>query len=275
MKRVALILALLTAHPSSAQFMPELSGHWYNPEQDGHGLTVNVVDAGRTIIYWYVYDEGGNPDWYLLDGLNYGPAPSLDENHRVLGRMLQCEGMRFGEFDPDRNRCTEVGDFAVEFGSCSDALFSWTTNGDAGQTPLQRLSHLRGLECPPVVSTKLTGAWKVSQATGPFWPGDDALWYDVTIDESGYFEFYDGLAVLWHGRISETGDMLRASYRPHLSDMSPVELIGNYVSPFILCSSGGECVEYPAAMGLQGYGFTPEEGPFEVQLRFFIPEEEP
>jgi hypothetical protein len=189
--------------------------------------------------------------------------------------MFQCEGMRFGEFDPDRNQCTEVGDFAIEFGSCSDALFSWTANGETGQTPLQRLSHLRDLECPAAVSSKLTGAWKVSQSTDAVWPGDDALWYDVTIDSSGYFEFYDGLAVLWHGRLSERGDMLRASYRLALSDMAPVELIGNYVSPFILCSSGGQCIEYPAAMGLQGSGFTPEAGPFEVRLRFFIPNEDP
>jgi hypothetical protein len=276
MKRPVLVLALMVAHPASAQFMPELSGHWFNPEQDGHGLTVNVVDAGRTILYWYVYDEVGNPDWYLLDGLNYGPAPSLDENHRVEGDMWQCEGMRFGEFDPDRNQCVEVGDFVIDFAGCGQATLQWELDGESGQMPLQRLSHLRDLECPPVVSSKLVGDWKVSQS-GPSWPGDDDLWYDISIDQTGYFEFTDGLACLWGGRLSERGDAVRVSYRTHLCgwDVGPIDLMGTYVSPFILCASGGACVEYPAAMGFQGTAFRPGDGePFDVYLRFVIPPED-
>jgi hypothetical protein len=255
--------------------MPELSGHWYNPGQDGHGLTVNVVDASRTIAYWYVYDEVGNPDWYLLDGLNDGPAPSLEENHRVTGSMLQCEGMRFGEFDPDRNQCVEVGDFVINFSGCDDAVFQWAIEGESGHMALRRLSHLRDLECPPLVSSKLAGDWKISQS-GPDWPSDDA-WFDVTIDHSGYFEFSDGLACLWGGRLSERGDLVRVSYRTHLCgwEIGPIDLTGTYASPFTLCSSGGACVEFPAAMGFQGTAFRPDTGePFDVYLRFLIPPED-
>jgi hypothetical protein len=188
--------------------------------------------------------------------------------------MLQCEGMRFGEFDPDRNQCVEVGDFAIEFTDCSDAVFQWEIDGENGQMPLRRLSHLRDLECPPRVSSRLTGDWKVSNV-GPMWPGQDQ-WFDATIDRTGYFEFTDGLACLWGGRLSERGDSIRVSYRTQLCglELGPIDLMGLYASPFILCSSDGTCVEYPAAMGFQGTAVIPDDGePFDVYLRFIIPTE--
>ena len=272
MKRITLILALLATTPTAAQFMPELSGHWFNPEQDGHGLTVNVVDARRTIVYWYVYDGVGNPDWYLLDGLNHGPSAYLDEPHRVEGPMLQCAGMRFGEFNPDRNECVEAGQFAIDFTGCRDAVFQWETNGETEQMPLQRLSQVHNLDCPPVVSSKLSGDWKVSNI-GPGWPNEEE-WFDVTIDGTGFFEFVDGMACLWSGRLSERGDAVRVSFRTHLCgwEMEPRDLCGTYAAPFVLCTSGGACAEYPAAMGFQGTVYRPEDGEvFDVYLRFIIP----
>ncbi len=275
MQRTALILVLLAAQPAAAQFMSELGGHWFNPEQDGHGLTVNVVDVGRTVAYWYVYDELGNPDWYLLDGLNFGPAAGLDLQHRVEGSMWQCEGMRFGDFDPDLNQCVEVGEFNLEFADCGVAAFRWTLDGDSRQMPLQRLSHLQNHECPPFVSRRLRGDWSASTTVGPIWP-TQGQWFDVTIDPTGYFEFTDESDCLWSGRIRERGDDVRLSYRNHQCgwDIEPLDLPGSYISPFILCSSGGTCVEYPAAMGFQGIAWSPDLGePFDVHLRFFIPPE--
>jgi hypothetical protein len=44
---------------------PNYSGSWYNPEQSGHGFSLeySVLNDGTPLVvaYWYVYDTEGNP----------------------------------------------------------------------------------------------------------------------------------------------------------------------------------------------------------------------
>ena len=56
MKRICcLLLLLVTFNVSAIDIKPSLSGSWYNPDQDGHGLSIEVLDENRTLVYWYVY----------------------------------------------------------------------------------------------------------------------------------------------------------------------------------------------------------------------------
>ena len=49
---------------------PSWSGAWYNPDQSGHGISVEVLDDERTAFFWYTYDLDGNPVWLTARGVN-------------------------------------------------------------------------------------------------------------------------------------------------------------------------------------------------------------
>ena len=55
-----------------------LSGSWYNPAQDGHGFSVEVLPDNRTVLYWYVYHPDGTPTFIVASGDNIGNTVRAD-----------------------------------------------------------------------------------------------------------------------------------------------------------------------------------------------------
>ena len=99
MKRFALIVTLLMLFQSAAFAIgPTYSGSWFNPEQNGHGFSLeySVLSDGTplVVVYWYVYDQDGNP--IFLVGLGEPEA-----GNSVTLEFEAPHGMKFGEFDPD------------------------------------------------------------------------------------------------------------------------------------------------------------------------------
>lgn len=44
-------------------------GLWHNDNQSYQGLDIHISkNTGRVVAYWYVYDNLGNPQWYMLEG---------------------------------------------------------------------------------------------------------------------------------------------------------------------------------------------------------------
>lgn len=78
-----------------------LSGSWYNPEQVGHGFSVEVVSEDVSVVYWYVYNPDGTPTFLMGVGDNVG-----DTIHAVA---YHNEGMHWGEFDPGHHMEMEWG----------------------------------------------------------------------------------------------------------------------------------------------------------------------
>jgi hypothetical protein len=89
---------MLLFHSGTFAIGPAYSGTWYNPEQDGHGFSLeyNVLNDGTplVVVYWYVYDSEGNPVFLVGVG-----EPEADNT--VTMEFIAPYGMKFGEFDPD------------------------------------------------------------------------------------------------------------------------------------------------------------------------------
>ena len=149
-KLVLLILLLGLSDAAFSEVRPEYSGSWYNPEQSGHGLSIEVISSERSIVYWYTYDPLGNPIFLYADGTNVGD--------RIEAQVYFLQGMIWGEFDPDTNQMSEWGTLAVAFEDCSHATLHYDStleyqNGEAfssGQIPLVRLASIHGYQCSPV-----------------------------------------------------------------------------------------------------------------------------
>ena len=99
MKRFALTASLLILFQSAAFAIgTAYSGTWYNPEQSGHGFSLEytILNDGTPLVvaYWYVYDTDGNPIFLVGVG-------EPEENNSVTLDFDAPYGMKFGDFDPN------------------------------------------------------------------------------------------------------------------------------------------------------------------------------
>ena len=141
-----LLIPFITLHASTialaVDINPTLSGSWYNPNQNGHGLSVEVLDENQTAVYWYVYDPDGSPTFLISVGTNQG--------NRVIADTFIQKGMKFGEFDPNDLQQDRWGSITLTFESCDRASLSYQSNDPtygSGVIPMQRLLSVATLQC--------------------------------------------------------------------------------------------------------------------------------
>ena len=115
------------------------SGSWYNVDQDGHGLAVEILPGNIGLIYWYVYDNEGNQMWLV------GAGPY--DGHSIQADMNVSYG---GMFPPDFVSSDVVSEFwgTVNLSFTGDASmnFSWIPRSEngfaAGQLNMQQITRM-------------------------------------------------------------------------------------------------------------------------------------
>lgn len=239
------LLVLFFLNPAHADIRPHHSGAWYNHDQAGHGLSIQVLDDERTIAFWFAYTPAGSPMFLLIDGTNDG--------HTVTGNAYYHEGMIWNQFDPATLNSEVWGEVSIEFLGCNSAVLTWSSSKEGygdGQIELERLSYVAGLGCDDV-ATELTGEWQVEFVETGGGP------YPVTVDANGSFEFFDGLACRWEGHIhveSLQRGILTAKLGSPSCEWPVPMLFANgiyYANGVEFCSSGGSCIRYDQAMTFQ------------------------
>jgi len=121
----------------------DISGSWYNPDQSGHGLMVEVLDHQRVVVAWYTYDALGTPLWLIGNGAIQGQEMTVELGAYSGGRPPSGwdEGNLLGE---------PWGTIHLDFTGCNTANLSWeSANPDfgSGELELQRLTGLQGERC--------------------------------------------------------------------------------------------------------------------------------
>lgn len=124
-----------------------VAGHsalWYDPNQSGHGINVYLLGSQRVLVYWYVYDNQGNPLWLLGLGTHDGFKATLDVN-------LNSGALFPPNFDSVDVNTVPWGKFELEFNDCDSGVFKWIPNAGngftAGQMNITRLITTEGLTC--------------------------------------------------------------------------------------------------------------------------------
>jgi hypothetical protein len=108
---------------TAGEIGPGYSGSWYNQPQDGHGFSMEFGisnGAPTAVIYWYVYDDAGDPIFMVGIG--------TVEGNRVDVTFYSPQGMIYGEFDPNSlPDPLDVGGTGVfVFSDSANATFSYT-----------------------------------------------------------------------------------------------------------------------------------------------------
>lgn len=134
---------------------PAHSGSWYWPEQDGHGFSMEFGELADgtplAVIYWYTYDNLGNPIFMLGSG--------IPEGNRVEVDLVSPVGMVFGEFDPDSVTRENGGRAVFEFSDRDNGTFTYTPSEFSsttwGHTAINDLPLVKlfGVPAPEVFST--------------------------------------------------------------------------------------------------------------------------
>lgn len=145
-KVIGLAASFLLATVGNATLPGGISGHWYNPEQSGHGLTITLAQPDFAVVVWHVFDTEGEPMTLYIEG--------NVSDHRIEGTAYAPKGMRFGEFDTADLELPVWGQISLDFDSCTRADLSWDSSDPAfgsGTMPLERLAFTAGLDCslPP------------------------------------------------------------------------------------------------------------------------------
>lgn len=135
----------------------EISGSWFNSQQDGHGFILEVIPGNKLVAYWFAYDPNGRQAWMVGVGDISGDTATVP--------VIITEGGIFGDnFDPNAIIRNNWGSLIFTFDSCNTGNVIYNVGFGSGSLPIQRLTSLDGLECqdpPPSTPAcaNVAGSW--------------------------------------------------------------------------------------------------------------------
>ncbi|MCB1553207.1 MAG: hypothetical protein KDJ14_05315 [Xanthomonadales bacterium] len=121
----------------------DIGGLWYDPDNSGQGLHLDVLDGGRVTLSWYTFDAEGRPLWLIGLGEVDGDAADL--------ALSQASGGRFPTLADDGDVAIEsVGTARIVFSGCDTAELDFSSS--TGELPdgvigLHRLTATQGVRC--------------------------------------------------------------------------------------------------------------------------------
>ncbi|GMV31905.1 MAG: hypothetical protein AMXMBFR59_40300 [Rhodanobacteraceae bacterium] len=126
---------------------PGISGNWFNPSESGHGFQLEVLSSPASFmtVFWFTFDNAGNPAWISGAGAFQGDRFIVDVVRRLGGRFPP-------HFDSTAVTALPWGRLTFNFLDCTHARVEWASvdpNFTAnGTMSLEQLSRVAGTSCP-------------------------------------------------------------------------------------------------------------------------------
>ncbi len=134
----------------SLPISPGFTGAWFDPDQAGHGLFIEVLPPAeggtrpRLLAWWFTFTPDGEQAWF-------GGTGEIDGDRAVIEVVQTFGGRWIPNFDPDNVVNQSWGSFVIRFDSCTSGTveFSADIGGFAsGSMRLTRLTQPAALSCP-------------------------------------------------------------------------------------------------------------------------------
>jgi len=155
--------------PSPFLLEPGITASWYDPDHDGEGFLIELLEDDRAVMYWFTYDDVGNQDWLVATGKVIG-------NRLEFPKLKQVSGGEFGPgFDPENITREVVGSASFIWSACDTGSMSYQIGTRHGRLQLQRLTSVLGVECGLTPASPLPETALLSGS-----------WYDPTHSGEGY-----------------------------------------------------------------------------------------
>jgi len=124
---------------------PGFTGSWFDPQQSGQGLTIEVLGGNRFYATWFAFDAFGKQAWFTGVGTYAG-------NTATITQTVQPEGARWiPNFSSADVVAVPWGTLTFTFSDCSHGRvdFASTVAGfGSNHMNLTRLTMPDGLSCP-------------------------------------------------------------------------------------------------------------------------------
>ncbi len=129
----------------------EASGLWYNPEQNGEGLTMLVLDDQRIIAIWYTFNPDGELVWVYGEGAVQAPTTEGTLDVTVSFDAFEVSqsqaNLQTLQSHTDLNAW---GSWTMVFSACDQASFNWQpdqSDWPAGESGIQQLAGASQQDC--------------------------------------------------------------------------------------------------------------------------------
>jgi hypothetical protein len=124
------------------------TGSWYDPEQNGHGLTVEVLPGNRIVVNWNTFTpDGAQQAWF-------GGVGEILSNQAVVYAYQPGGGRWIPHFDSSMILNRLWGTLTLTFSDCGHGRVDFAGDGGFGSVwgsdhmDLTRLTLPAGLSCP-------------------------------------------------------------------------------------------------------------------------------
>ncbi|MGE5089089.1 MAG: hypothetical protein ACM3QY_08180 [Candidatus Levyibacteriota bacterium] len=180
-------LALAGAAGTSGAATPVIgagfSGAWYDPQQSGHGLFLEVLPGNKLLAWWFAFTpDGTQQSWF-------GGVGTISGNTATVPVALTQGGRWIPNFDPSKVVGVPWGTLAFTFSDCNNGRVDFTSSfpgyGSSSMT-LVRLTLLAGLSCSDAVGSS-------AMAAQGMWTGTTSLGESVRafiLDDGTYYILY-------------------------------------------------------------------------------------
>ncbi len=133
------------APPANVPITPGFTGAWYDPNQSGHGIFIEVLPGQQMLAWWFTFNpDGTQQTWFGNVGAIDGDTATID--------ALQAQGGRWiPNFDPANVTQPAWGRLVFTFTDCNHGRvdFASTVPGyGSGHMDLTRITEPLGLSCP-------------------------------------------------------------------------------------------------------------------------------
>lgn len=130
------------AYPSLAAYLSpasapttDYSDLWWNPDENGWGLTLTQHTNGTIFAIWYTYGADGKRIWYSMS------SGTWISPNTYQGQLAVTSGPGFnGTFDPSRVARTVVGQGTLTFSDANHGTWTYTVGATSGSLAITRLA---------------------------------------------------------------------------------------------------------------------------------------
>ena len=119
------------------------TGAWYDPEQSGHGIFIEVLPGNQMLAWWFTFNPDGTQQAW------FGNVGSIDGDTATVD-ALQAQGGRWiPNFDPANVTQQPWGRLTFQFTDCNHGEVTFSTTGayGNGHMDLVRITQPAGLAC--------------------------------------------------------------------------------------------------------------------------------
>ena len=136
---------IVVQSPPSVPIGPAFTGAWFDPNQNGHGLFLEVLPSNQLLAWWFTFNpEGTQQSWF-------GGVGPITGDTAVVTASITTGGRWIPNFDPRNIVNTTWGTLTFHFSDCNHGRvdFSSSVAGyGSGSMDLTRLTEPASLSCP-------------------------------------------------------------------------------------------------------------------------------